>query len=392
MRRLTSRFVFLKFIKKGCLYILKTVKIILVATLLLVYTNISILAAAPDSSGKAAVLMDGSSGRVLYEKNSQQKLPMASTTKIMTAIVALEYGKLDDVITIPPEASGVEGSSIWLSPGEQHTLEDLLYGLMLRSGNDAATAIAIHIGGSIEGFAKLMNEMAYKIGAVNSNFRNPHGLPDNDHYTTAYDLALITSYGLKMPAFKTIVSTKYKTIPWDGHEWDRVMMNKNKLLWEYEGANGVKTGFTKKAGRCLVASSERNGMQLVTVVLNCGPMFEDSALLLDYGFKNYHNQEFFVKDKFISAIPVNRGKIEKLNLVAGKEFSMALTDNEKDLVRMEVVLPKTIEAPITLGQQFGSIKIYFDNHLMDEIPVIAAESIDRRSFWDFFRKMVNHWR
>ena len=317
---------------------------------------------------------------------------MASTTKIMTAIVALEYGKLDEVITIPPEASGVEGSSIWLSPGEQHTLEDLLYGLMLRSGNDAATAIAIHIGGSVEGFVKLMNEMANKIGAVNSNFRNPHGLPDNDHYTTAYDLALITSYGLKIPTFKTIVSTKYKTIPWDGHEWDRVMMNKNKLLWEYEGANGVKTGFTKKAGRCLVASSVRDGMQLVAVVLNCGPMFEESALLLDYGFNNYHNQEFFVKDEFISVIPVNHGKMEKLNLVAGKEFSMALTGNEKDHVRMEVVLPETIEAPITLGQQFGSIKIYFDNHLMDEIPVIASESIDKRNFWDFFRKMVNHWR
>ena len=177
---------------------MKTVKIILVTIILFVYTNINVAAYIPQTTGKAAVLLDGQGGRILYENNSYEKLPMASTTKIMTAIVAIEHGNLNEKITIPPEASGVEGSSIWLSAGEKHTLKDLLYALMLRSGNDAATAIAIHIGGSIEEFASMMNQTAKKIGAANTNFVNPHGLHDDQHYTTAYDLALIAAYGLKI--------------------------------------------------------------------------------------------------------------------------------------------------------------------------------------------------
>ena len=377
---------------------MKTVKIILVTALLFVYTNIVAFADVPDisehpeCSGEAAVLMDGASGRVLYEKNSHQKLPMASTTKIMTAVTALEYGKLDDIVIIPPEASGIEGSSIWLSGGEHHTLEDLLYGLMLRSGNDAATAIALHIGGSIENFAGMMNDLARKIGAVDSNFVNPHGLHEENHYTTAYDLALITAYGMRNPDFKTIVSTKYRTIPWEGHEWDRAMKNKNKLLWTYEGANGVKTGYTKKAGRCFVGSSERNNLQLITVVLNCGPMFEESAALLDYGFKNYKKYDIYNKGELIRSVSVGKGKQDRVPLIAGKEFAIALKEEEKGRVRKEILLPESIEAPIAAGIPVGSIKIYFENRLMDELPVVTAQAVEKRSIWDFFRKMVNLWR
>jgi D-alanyl-D-alanine carboxypeptidase (penicillin-binding protein 5/6) len=369
-----------------------TVKIILVTVLLLLYTNIKIFAAAPQTSGQSAILMDGASSRVLWEQNSRQRLPMASTTKIMTAIAALEYGRLDDIVTIPPEASGIEGSSIWLSPGEHHTLEDLLYGLMLRSGNDAATAIALHIGGSIEGFAELMNSLARKIGAKDTNFTNPHGLHDDNHYTTAYDLALITAYGMKNPDFETIVSTKYRTIPWEGHEWDRAMKNKNKLLWTYEGANGVKTGYTKKAGRCFVGSSKRDNMQLIAVVLNCGPMFEDSAALLDYGFENYKNYDIYTTGQPIFNVPVIKGKQNDIPMIAGKGFSIALKDDETEKIRTEVLVPESVEAPVLKGQPVGTIKIYFENRLMDELPVITAQAVEKRSIWDFFRKMVNLWR
>lgn len=371
---------------------MKTVKIILVTILLFVYTNIGVAAYSPQTSGKAAILMDGQSNRILYESNSRERLPMASTTKIMTAIVALEHGKLDDQIIIPPEASGIEGSSIWLSSGETHTLEDLLYGLMLRSGNDAATAIAIHIGGSVEGFAAMMNSTAKKIGAKDTNFVNPHGLHNDEHYTTAYDLALITSHGLKNPDFESIVSTKYHTIPWEGHEWDRAMKNKNKILWTYEGANGVKTGYTKKAGRCFVSSSKRKGMQLVAVVLNCGPMFEESAALMDYGFDHYENVSIVEQGQFLQSFPVVRGVQEEIELVADQGFDVALNDMEKSNIHTKMILPIELEAPMESGQWVGSLQVYLKDELLKEIPIVTGQAVEKKSIWNFFRKMVNLWR
>ena len=371
---------------------MKIVKIILVTALLFVYTNIDVCASAPKTSGRAAILMDGGSGRVLYEHNSRERLPMASTTKIMTAIVALEYGKLEDKITIPQEASGVEGSSIWLSPGEIHSLEDLLYGLMLRSGNDAATAIALHIGGSVEGFAAIMNSMAEKIGAYDTNFVNPHGLHHDEHYTTAYDLALITSYGLRNPKFETIVSAKYHTIPWEGHEWDRVMRNKNTLLWSYDGANGVKTGFTKKAGRCFVGSAKREGMQLVSVVLNCGPMFEESAALMDHGFANYRSVTVVKENQFIQSLPVIKGKQDEVELTAERGYSVALNDKEIEQLHVRRVLADELEAPVETGQWVGSLQIYLKDELLEEIPIVTGHAVEKRSIWDFFHRLVNIWR
>jgi len=372
---------------------LKNVKIILVTVLLIVYTSIGVYADEdiPQSSAKSAILMD-INGRILYEKNIHERMPMASTTKIMTAIVALEYGRLDDKITIPPEASGIEGSSIWLSSGETHTLEDLLYGLMLRSGNDAAIAIALHIGGTVEEFTDMMNSMARKIGAYNTHFVNPHGLHHNDHYTTAYDLALITAYGLKNPDFETIVSTKYHTIPWEGHDWDRAMKNKNKLLWSFDGANGVKTGYTKKAGRCFVGSAKRDNLQLIAVVLNCGPMFEESAALLNYGFKNYRNYELIEKGSVIKTLPVKDGRQENVDLIADNEYNIALQEEELEKIRTEVIVPDELQAPVEAGKAVGSVKIYLNDNYIGEVPVVTGQSVEKRSIWDFFRRMVNIWR
>ena len=193
-------------------------------------------------SAKSAILIDSSSGRVLYEHNSYEKLPMASTTKIMTGLLACESGKLNKTVKVSPFASGTEGSSLWLKVGEKLKLQELTYGLMLKSGNDAAVAIAEYLGGSVDAFTLLMNKRAREIGAVNTNFENPHGLDSDGHYTTAYDLALIAREAMKNEKFREIVSTKTYSIPMQGEKWDRAFKNHNKLLWNYEGCNGVKTG------------------------------------------------------------------------------------------------------------------------------------------------------
>ena len=228
----------------------------------------------------AECVIETNSGRILYETNGDLRLPMASTTKILTAITVLEVcSNLNEEVEISHESVGVEGSSVYLKEGEKYTLEDLLYGLMLRSGNDCAVALAIHCEGSLEEFSSKMNEVAQKAGALNSRFSNPHGLPSKNHYTTARDLCYITRYAMKNPIFQKIVSTKY----YEKRSWK----NKNKMLNEYDGANGVKTGYTKEAGRCLVSSAKRDNMSLICVVLNCQDTYGRSSELLDGGFETY---------------------------------------------------------------------------------------------------------
>lgn len=233
------------------------------------------------ASAQSEITMEVSTGTVLSEGNADVKLPMASTTKILTAIIIIEDCNLDEVIKVPNEAVGAEGSSIYLKKEEEIDIRDLLYGLMLRSGNDSAAALAIHHSGSIEEFARVMNERAKMYGAENSNFKNPSGLPDIEHYTTARDLCKIACHAMNNQIFREVVSTVNYTGKF------RSYVNKNKMLRSYEGANGVKTGYTVKAGRCLVSSAERNGMDVVCVVLNCPDMYERSAALLDYCFNNY---------------------------------------------------------------------------------------------------------
>lgn len=233
------------------------------------------------ASAQSEIAMELSTGTILTENNAYAKLPMASTTKILTAIIIIEDCNLDEEITVPDEAVGVEGSSIYLAKDEKIDIRDLLYGLMLRSGNDSAAALAIHHSGSIKNFAEVMNKRAASIGVKNSNFKNPSGLPDKEHYTTAYDLCKIACYAMKNETFKKIVSTtnyssKYKSF-----------VNKNKILYKYEYANGIKTGYTVNAGRCLVSSAEQNGMDVVCVVLNCPDMYERSIDIFKTCFKKY---------------------------------------------------------------------------------------------------------
>lgn len=240
---------------------------------------------ALDLSARAAVLINGKNGEIIMEKNKDERLPMASTTKIMTGLLACESKKMKKTVTVSPVASGTEGSSLWLEPGERQTLENLTYGLMLRSGNDAAVAIAEFLGGSTDAFALLMNERAKKIGVRNTSFKNPNGLNEDGHFTTAYDLALISRAAMKNKKFRKIVSTKNKTVPWESSEWDRSLTNHNKMLWRYDGCNGIKTGFTKKSGRCLVTSAKRGGTELICVTLNAPDDWNDHTKMLDYGFE-----------------------------------------------------------------------------------------------------------
>lgn len=235
--------------------------------------------------GSGAVVIEQTSGRVLYRQNPYARLYPASTTKILTALCVLNALSLDHKITVPKKAVGIEGSSIYLREGETLTVEELLLGLMLRSGNDAAVALALAVSPSIEEFASLMNRTASECGATDSNFVNPHGLHDDNHYTTALDLALITARAYENAEFRRIAATRYAKI--SGVEEDRHIANKNKMLYLFDGANGVKTGFTKKSGRCLVSSAVRDGMQLICVVLNHPNMWNDSISMLENAFANF---------------------------------------------------------------------------------------------------------
>lgn len=299
--------------------LIKVATLVVIVVAFCVFLDSVAFAKAPDSSGVAitstgfstsaqsAVVMERSSHRVMYQKNADAHLPMASTTKIVTALTVLNHADLDEVVEIDQRAVGIEGSSIYLRAGEHLTVRELLYGLMLRSGNDCAVALALHVAGSIEAFAEMMNETAREAGCADSNFVNPHGLHDDNHYTSARDLATLTCVALQNDNFQQIVSTKTVRISNEGMEYDRVLVNKNKLLNNYGNADGVKTGYTKKAGRCFVGSATRNGMQVVVVVLNCGPMFEETESMLDTAFANYRLETVIPQNK-VCGSRVENGK------------------------------------------------------------------------------------
>lgn len=261
------------------------------ALILLLTLTISIIS-IPVKNIKAAayenssfIVMEARSKKIIKGFNEHTSLPMASTTKVMTALIVIENCRMDEKVTVTKEAVGVEGSSIYLKEGEILTVEELLYGLMLRSGNDSSVALALHVAGSIENFAEIMNIRAQSMGLTDSHFVNPSGLHDPNHYTSAYDLCYISCEAMQNPIFRKIVSTKFITI--SKGESIRYFKNKNKMLYNYEGATGIKTGFTKKAGRCLVASANKNNTTMVSVVLNRGAMWAECSQLLDYGFDNF---------------------------------------------------------------------------------------------------------
>ncbi|MTI54168.1 D-alanyl-D-alanine carboxypeptidase family protein [Geosporobacter ferrireducens] len=342
---------------------------------------------APTISAGSAIVMDVKTGRILYSKNMNNKKPMASTTKIMTALLALENSKPNDLVKIHKKAVGVEGSSIYLQPNEELKMQDLIYGLMLRSGNDSAVAIAHQISGSAEDFAHLMNKRAKEIGALNTNFMNPHGLHHDEHYTTAYDLGLISREALLNEEFNKVVQTKVWVAEREGFKY---FHNKNRTLSEFSGGDGVKTGFTKAAGRCLVTSATRNGMQLVCVVLNAPNWFQDSYQLLNYAFDEYQPWKVIDKDTPLKTVTISNGKKESTKVICPEDIIVPVTEEEKDKIVTVLELGETVNAPILRGTKLGRAKVYVDNKLLYTTILTSREDIEQKNILDrisnFIRK------
>ncbi len=342
--------------------------------------------AAETSAGEAVIEIE--SGRVLHARHAEKRLPMASTTKILTALLIIEDCDLEEVISVPQEAAGTEGSSVYLTAGERVRVIDLLYGLMLRSGNDCAVALALHHSGSVPAFAERMNERAKEIGAENSRFANPHGLPAEGHYTTALDLARIAAYALHNETFRAVVSAKeWQT---EGEQTVRVFRNKNKMLYGYEGAEGVKTGYTKEAGRCLVTAAERGGMHLVCVTLNSPQMYERSTELLDSCFAEYRYTRLFDGEGFCVRVPAGyRGKTCRCGCPAS--FSYPLAERERAHVRIEKTLQPRLRLPVKVGDAAGELRIYLKNQLLFSQKIVSIEKIEK-SFSDILYEIAKNGR
>ena len=333
--------------------------------------------ALPNVSAKSAILIEATTGKILYEKKAAQAMYPASTTKIMTLIAALEQGNLEDVLSVSANAANTEGSSIYLEPGEHLKLSEVLYGVMLHSGNDATVAVAEHIAGSVEKFARLMTEKAHAIGAVHTNFTNPNGLPDPNHYTTAQDLAKITAYGYKNPLFRKIVGTRHTTIPWNNKGYERDLYNENKLLWNYEGADGVKTGYTDAAGQCLVSSAVRDNIRLIAVVLDSDQMWDDSKALLNFGFGKLRPVELFKQGDILKTAPVADGKSDSVQLAAATNLIAPVSDNDLGKFQIVADVPDKIAAPVNAGQTVGKARILYQGSEMGKVDLIATTTIER---------------
>lgn len=358
--------------------------ICLIVTVFMICGNISpVLAANQVSvSADAAILMDLKTGQVLYAKNPFEKRPPASTTKVITALLAIETGKLTDKVTVSRKAAYTEGSSMYLKAGEVFTLSDLLYGALLNSGNDACVAIAEHIAGSVENFAVLMNMKALALGALNTHFVNPNGLPNRDHYTCAYDLALIARRALANPTFSKIVSTKDKYIDLPEPNWDRRLQNTNQLLWRYLWADGVKTGTTSAAGQCLISSASKGSRQLLAVVLRSGDRWNESIRLFEYGFNNFDYNQVSVAGARFEPCKVIDGKQKEVPVIYSKDLGLLVPVGKNDALERRVDMPSSLRAPVTQGQVVGSVSYYVNDCFAGKVNLLAGQSIPRQGLFD----------
>ena len=330
-------------------------------------------------SAENAILLDAQTGRVLYEKQADKQSLIASTTKIMTALVVCEQTNVLDRVRIPQEAVGIEGSSMYLKTGEVMTVQDLLYGLMLHSGNDAAVALAIYCGGTVEGFAELMNDKAHRLGMHNTHFVNPNGLDAPGHYSTARDMAKLAAYAMENPIFAKTVSTKTVKAA------DRTLTNHNKLLWSLNGAEGVKTGYTKAAGRILVSSCKRDGRRLIAVTMNDRNDWQDHKQLMEGGFADFSVRQLITAGECLGTAQVMSGEKETVQLLAAEDFSYALTQREQP----ELVLPKPdfAYAPVVYGQEAGFAYVCLKGKAIGKIPLVYGETVEmeeikKPSLWE----------
>ena len=329
----------------------------------------------PEVSAESAILIERSSGDCAYAKNADARMPMASTTKIMTAHTALSLAAPETPITVDGRAVGVEGSSVYLVEGESLTLEQLLYALMLESANDAAAAIAIGLCGSIEAFAAKMNERAAEIGLTDTHFVNPHGLDDEEHYTTARELAILTREAMRDPLFCEIVSTRKTTIPHADGEGERLLVNHNKLLRLDESCVGVKTGFTKRSGRCLVSAAERDGVELIAVTLNAPDDWDDHEGLLDYGFSRYRSVELCSADTCFYTLPVGGGEGERSVGLFCRETLTVTLPADSTAISCAVEAERFAYAPVRSGEICGYVRFFCDTDGDGRAETIAEAAL-----------------
>lgn len=354
----------------------------------------------PNINSRSAIVFDRNSKEVIYGKDENTKKKMASTTKIMTCIVVLEKGELTDTVIVSKKAAGTGGSRVGLKTGDKATVQDLLYGLMLCSGNDAAVALAEHVGGSVEGFAELMNAKAKELNLSNTNFVTPHGLDNENHYTTAYELAIMADYGLKNKTFRSIVGTKNITININGKP--RNLNNTNELLGSVSGVYGVKTGFTNGANRCLVSSCERDNLDIITVVLGADTKkfrTQDSLKLINYAMNNYKdvnvekqiNEEFEKwKKENKSSIYINKGIKENAEVELEKMENKYITikNTQENNIKIEINNIKKYEAPLTKGTVIGVVTVNVNGKTKLVVNIQASETIKRKNMLNYIKELL----
>jgi len=351
-----------------------------------------LLAAFPafafDVNAAAAILIDANSGHIIYEQNAHESLAPASTTKVLTALVTLEEVEdLSQKVTLPEDFQNVGESGIYLEAGETHSIEDLLYALMLRSANDAGQALGIGVAGSEEAFVELMNSRTEELGLKDSHWDNPHGLDAEDHYTSAHDLAMITRQAMTIPKFNELIVSESWTMPWESNEYDRSLYNHNQLLDLYEGADGVKTGYTSKSGSCLVGSATRNGLRLIGVVLNCDEHYEEMCRLLDYGFASYESVPVGKKGDVVGSVKVLNGNVKRLEAVLAEDAKITLEKGASADVSPEYEFSQALEAPLQAGEVIGRACFTHKSGIKTEVPICVKGEAERYTFGLVWQKV-----
>ncbi|SHJ82551.1 D-alanyl-D-alanine carboxypeptidase family protein [Paramaledivibacter caminithermalis] len=385
--------------------------IIFIATILITSTFNSfamILPAQIDISSESGVLIDFETGEVLFEKNAHKQMYPASTTKIMTAILTLENANLNDKVIIDKEAPFTEGSRMYVKEGEEFTVDQLLHALLIESANDSAVALAKHISGSTEEFAKLMNKRAKELGALNTHFTNPHGLPDENHVTTAYDLAMIAKYGMTIPKFREIVKTiRYQIPATEKTPEIRYFRNRNRLLhgvgpgnkikyngeWidiKYDIVDGIKTGYTSKAGQCLVSTAFKDNRRVISVVLKAirTNVYLDSRTLIDYGFNNFKKINVVNSGTKLKTIEIENGIEKNLDLITQDSISKIVPkDYNESNIKMAIELNPEIKAPISKGEALGKVIYSINNEIIGKTNLIAKNSIDEKQIYKIVKRI-----
>lgn len=354
----------------------------------------------PKVQAKGAILIEQESGRVLFEKNAEEPLPMASTTKIMTCILAIEKGKLDDIVTVSKRASLAPPVKLHLKQGEKQRLGDLLYALMLQSDNDVAVAVAEHIGGTVEHFCEMMTEKAKEIGAEHTCFKTPNGLDAEGHVASAHDMAIIAAYAMKNPTFVKVVTTTNIKIPTQTTEHSRIydLQCKNRFIYTYQGANGIKTGFTSKAGHCFVGGANRNDMQLIAVALGSGwgsrgktQKYTDVIRMMNYGFNQYHMVNVIKPVKGVATVKVQKAIQKEVSLNCDALINLPLTNKEAEELYIKTVVPTELVAPIKQGQEIGHIEVVCSGVSLAKAPLYAGYSVHKATLLDHVKEWLSQF-